>query len=102
MDTPASNIPTALLLSSMDILAMLDIFMMYEVRVNNNMLNCVHFEMMHENLVHDIERGRNCRLRRTIETMHEIPVGIDGMLITDKMVKNSAIYFNLSGSYIDL
>ena len=51
MDTPASNIPTALLLSPMDILAMLYVFMMYAVRVKNNMLNCVHFEMMHEILV---------------------------------------------------
>jgi len=51
MDTPAFNIPTALLLSRMDILAMLDVFILYAVRVKNNMLNCVHFEMMHEILV---------------------------------------------------
>jgi len=57
MDTPVSNIPTALLLSSMDILAMLDVFMMYAVRVKNNMLNCVHFDMMHEILVHNIKKG---------------------------------------------
>jgi len=49
---------------------------------------------MHEIIGHDIEKGRNCRLRQTIKTMHEVHTGIDDMLITDKMVKKSAIYFN--------
>jgi len=52
------------------------------------MLNCVYFEKMHKILVHDIEKVRNCRLRRNIEIMHEIHTGIDDKLITDKMVKN--------------
>ena len=50
--------------------------------------------MMHDILVHDIEKVRNCRLRRTIETMHKIYTGIHDRLITYKMVKLSAIYFN--------
>jgi len=66
MDTPASNIPTALHLSSMNILAILDVFMKNAARVKNNMLICVHFEMMYEILVHDIEKVQYCRLRRTI------------------------------------
>ena len=43
---------------------------------------------MHKILVHDIEKVWNYRLRRTIETMHEIHTEIDDKLITDKMVKN--------------
>jgi len=84
METPASNIPTALLLSSMDIFAMLDVFMMYAVRIKNNMLNCVHLEMKHRILVHDILKVQNCQLRQTIETMHEIHMGTDDRLINDR------------------
>ena len=87
METPASNIPTALLLSSMDIFAMLDVFMMYAVRIKNNMLNCVHLEMKHRILVHDILKVQNCQLRQTIETMHEIHMGTDDRLINDRWWK---------------
>jgi len=50
--------------------------------------------MMHEILVHDIEKVRNCRLQRTIKTMHKIHTGIDSGSITNKTVKISAIYLN--------
>ena len=56
MGTSVFNIPMALLLSSIDILTMLDVFMMYAVRVKNNMIICVHFKMMHEILVHALNK----------------------------------------------
>lgn len=57
IDALVANIPAVLYLSPMNSFAIFDVFLMYEVTINSNLLFCVNFGYMRELHVQNMQIG---------------------------------------------